>query len=115
MEATFEDLALGLAQAAALALAVATFLFVAAAIRAKQWLWLLSFPLVLPAFVFAYRQRRNLKTPGLLLLASITLSLAAALVAGDLIEDKHPSEFSSRNFAQRALGCSGTALWGKLL
>ena len=95
------------------AFVVAFLWFVVVAVRAKWW-WLPSFFLVVPVFVFAVVKRQNLKRVGLLFLAAIILNFAGLIALGDLFGNKHPNEPATRTFAQRAFGCSGSAVWSQL-
>lgn len=79
-----------------------------------NWLWIVGSVFVLPIFVFIYRHPEQLKIPALILAASMILSFTALIADGDLLEDHHPDE-PGRSFAQRALGCSGAAVWKELI
>jgi pimeloyl-ACP methyl ester carboxylesterase len=99
--------------AGAALLALATIWFFVVGFRVKWW-WVLAFFLVIPVFVFAVVHRRRLRVVGLLLLTSLSLEFLGLIVAGDLFHDNHPDEPPTRTFVQRALGCSGSAVWSQL-
>lgn len=79
-----------------------------------SWLWIFGLIFILPFFLFLYRHPGQLKIPGLILAASLILSFAALIADGDLFENHHPDE-PRRSFRQRALGCSGSAVWKELI